>query len=128
MITDIGGRYGIAPTITVAGALTAARGVDAAQARGDAVRLNLIGNITNVTIVNGMAGMRLVVILVQDATGSRTATWNSTVKFVGGSAPPLTAAALHADVLEFFCYDGTNWFELGRSLDIGVPVATPAAD
>ena len=47
--------------------------------------------------------------LVQDATGGRTATWPATVKWPGGSAPTLTAAANAVDIVT--CYkNGTNYY------------------
>jgi hypothetical protein len=124
MITDIGARYGPATTLTVAGASPL---VDVAQARGEALRLNLTAPVTGLRLVNGVAGLRLVVILVQTAASS-TVTWHSTVKFTGGAAPTLTTTLAHADVLQFYCYDGTNYFELSRSLDIGVAVVAPSAE
>jgi len=55
-------------------------------------------------------------IIVQDGTGSRTATWPASVKWVGGSAPTLTTTATTGtDIVSFF-FDGTNYFG-GASLD-----------
>ena len=48
--------------------------------------------------------------LVQDATGSRTATWPATVKWPGGTAPTLTTtAATGTDIISLY-WDGTNYF------------------
>jgi len=47
--------------------------------------------------------------LVQDATGSRTATWPATVKWAGGVAPTLSTAANAIDIATFY-WDGTNYF------------------
>lgn len=118
MITDIGNRYGAPTAFRVSGSL-ATRGVDLSQASGDSVRLNLVGNITGVKFLNGVAGMRLIVLLVQDATGSRTATWATNVHFAAETAPTLTTTALHGDLLHFW-FDGTNFIEIARSLDVGV--------
>jgi hypothetical protein len=47
--------------------------------------------------------------LIQDSTGSRTATWPGTVKWPGGTAPTLTTTATTGtDVITFY-YDGTNY-------------------
>lgn len=57
-------------------------------------------------------GKKLRLMLTQDATGSRTASITTSaggLKWVGGAAPTLTTTAAHSDVLEFECYDGTNW-------------------
>lgn len=51
----------------------------------------------------------LVLMLIQDGTGSRTATWPATVKWVGASAPTLTATGGAVDVISFY-YDGTNYY------------------
>jgi hypothetical protein len=49
-------------------------------------------------------------ILTQDATGSRTATWPAAVKWPGGTAPTLSTGANDVDVLAFFTLDaGTIW-------------------
>ena len=47
--------------------------------------------------------------IIQDATGSRTVTWNSVFKWTAGVAPPLTTTANAKDVFSFFS-DGTNMF------------------
>lgn len=47
--------------------------------------------------------------LVQDATGSRTATWPATVKWQSGTAPTLSTAASAVDIISFY-YDGTNYY------------------
>lgn len=47
--------------------------------------------------------------LIQDATGSRTATWPATVKWAGGTAPTLTTTANAEDLITFY-YDGTNYY------------------
>lgn len=49
-------------------------------------------------------------VLVQDATGSRTVTWPASVTWAGGTAPTLSTAAAAVDVLTFFTTDGgTTW-------------------
>lgn len=57
--------------------------------------------------------------LTQDATGSRTVTWGSAFKFVGGSAPTLTIAANGVDIVRFVTLDGgTTFQEIGRFLNV----------
>ncbi len=51
----------------------------------------------------------ILLMLVQDGTGSRTATWPATVKWPAGTAPTLTTAASSVDIVAFY-YDGTNYF------------------
>jgi serine acetyltransferase len=47
--------------------------------------------------------------VLQDATGSRTLTWNAVFKWTGGVAPVLTTTANARDVFSFFS-DGTNLY------------------
>lgn len=50
-------------------------------------------------------------ILKQDATGSRTATWPASVKFPNASTPTLTTTANKTDIFNFITVDGgTNYF------------------
>ena len=51
----------------------------------------------------------LVLFLTQDGTGSRTATWPGTVKWVGAAAPTLTTTAAATDIVSFI-WDGTNYW------------------
>ena len=53
----------------------------------------------------------LVLVMKQDATGSRTATWPATVKWAGGSAPTLTTAANSIDIIALY-YDGSSYFSV----------------
>lgn len=53
--------------------------------------------------------------MIQDGTGSRTATWPASVKWPSGTAPTLSTAASSVDIISFY-YDGTNYYGVG-SLD-----------
>lgn len=78
--------------------------------------VTLAGNRTIAAPTNlpvGMVSLRI----VQDATGSRTLTWNALFKWVGGTAPTLTTTAAHYDVLTFYC-DGTNLYQQSVALDV----------
>jgi len=55
--------------------------------------------------------------VIQDATGSRTITWNAVFKWTGGTAPTLSTAASAKDFFVFRS-DGTNLYEQGRSLGV----------
>jgi hypothetical protein len=47
----------------------------------------------------------------QDATGSRTLGWPTTVKWPGATAPALTTTASKTDIFNIVTYDkGSNWF------------------
>jgi hypothetical protein len=58
---------------------------------------------------------RLMLIVKQDATGSRTASWPANVKWPGGTAPTLTTTGGATDMITCW-YDGTNYF-CGASLN-----------
>ncbi|MBA7607385.1 hypothetical protein ES703_14544 [subsurface metagenome] len=62
----------------------------------------------------------LVLVLKQDAAGSRTATWPASVKWPGGAAPTLSTGANAIDIVCFY-WDGSNYFGIS-SLDFSVPV------
>jgi len=55
--------------------------------------------------------------VIQDATGSRTVTWNALFKWASGTAPTLSTAASSKDFFTFRS-DGTNLYEVGRSLGV----------
>jgi len=67
---------------------------------------------------NADVGQTFVIRLTQDATGSRTVTWFSTIKWVGGVTPTLTTTANKTDVFGFICTSGGNYdgFTVGQSL------------
>lgn len=53
----------------------------------------------------------LTLVLTQDATGSRTVTWPTSVRWSGGTAPTLSTAPGAVDVLTFFTSDnGATWY------------------
>jgi hypothetical protein len=62
-------------------------------------------NAATVTIAlsNVSTGQAFVINLVQDATGSRTATWFSGIKWPSGSAPSLSTSASAVDSFGFIC-------------------------
>ena len=53
----------------------------------------------------------LVLVLKQDATGSRTVTWPATVLFPGGTHPTLTTGANLIDIVCLF-WDGTSYYSM----------------
>jgi hypothetical protein len=61
------------------------------------------------TMPTATAGKSFILILVQDGTGGRTATFTS-VKWPSGTAPTITTTATTGrDIITFFA-DGTNWY------------------
>lgn len=84
-------------------------------ANGSVQVLTLTGNCV-FTFPTATAGRSFLLVLKQDATGSRTATWPSVtnpVKWPGGTNPTITATASRWDLYAFTA-DGTNW--LGRTI------------
>jgi len=69
--------------------------------------LTLTGNAT-ITMPTATAGRSFILLLKQDATGSRTVTW-STVYWPGGTAPTITSTASKQDIYSFFA-DGSKWY------------------
>ena len=69
--------------------------------------ITLTGNAT-ITMPTAASGKSFILLLRQDATGSRTVTW-STVNWAGGTAPTVTSTASKQDIYSFFS-DGTSWY------------------
>jgi hypothetical protein len=103
----------------------------AAVTSGSAVTLDLHdGNVFAVTMGHNITftfnnppsnndGFGFTLKLVQDGTGSRTATWPGTVDWVGGTAPTLTGTAASVDIFTFFTHDaGTTWYGFTVGLDV----------
>lgn len=74
---------------------------------GNVQKVTLGGNRT-FTFANPVDGMRCLIYLTQDGTGSRTITW-PTIRWTGGSAPTLTTTAAKTDIISI-TYMGTDYF------------------
>lgn len=74
---------------------------------GTVQQLTLTGNAT-ITMPTAVAGKSFIIMLKQDATGSRSVTW-STVVWPAATAPTITGTASKQDIYSFFS-DGTNWY------------------
>lgn len=86
-------------------------------ALGQVAKVTLGGSRTFAAPTNLQTGAFYSVFLIQDATGSRTVSWNTVFAFTGGTAPTLSTAANSVDQIAFR-YDGTKLREVGRSLGI----------
>ena len=71
-------------------------------------KLTLSGNITLVNPANLTAGTTGSIFIVQDGTGSRTASFGTSWDFIGGTAPTLTTAANSVDRIDYIVLDSTN--------------------
>lgn len=87
-------RYGLD---TMTDGATVTLDLDAAEK----VHSVVLGDNRILAVSNSAIGERFLLRLVQDATGSRTVTWWSTITWPGGSAPTLTTTANKVDVFEF---------------------------
>lgn len=76
-------------------------------ALGSILKLNLTGDCT-LTFPSGTAGRSFVLMITQDATGSRTVTWPSSVKWPSSIAPTITSTAGKMDKFGF-THDGSYW-------------------
>ena len=71
-------------------------------------KLTLSGNITLVNPANLTAGTTGSIFIVQDGTGSRTASFGTSWDFIGGTSPTLTTAANSVDRIDYIVLDSTN--------------------
>ena len=79
--------------------------------------LTLTGNTTFDAPTQMVDGAFYSLIMIQDGTGGRTASWNAVFKWAGGTAPTLTTTASAKDILVWRS-DGTNMYEVGRQLNV----------
>jgi hypothetical protein len=75
--------------------------------KGDAQAVTVHGNRT-FTFSNGLRGRKYLLIVKQDAIGSRTMTWPESVHWPGVYAPTLTTTANKKDYISFF-FDGVTY-------------------
>lgn len=100
----IQGRHMATTTQVIADAATINWNVDL----GSAMQVTLGGNRTMAAPTNIVSGGTYMMIIKQDATGSRTLNWNSVYKFEGGLKTLSTAA--NAVDIAWFVSDGVNLY------------------
>ena len=81
--------------------------------RGNTQSVTLGGNRT-LTFSHGQKGGKYTLVLKQDATGSRTVTWPSSVHWAGVIGPTLTTTAGKTDYINFF-FNGVSYDMVGIS-------------
>ena len=91
--------------------------IDWNTANGQVAKVTLAGNRTFNAPTNLQDGAFYALEIIQDGTGSRTASWNSVFKFTGATAPTLSTDPNSKDYIVFRS-DGTNLYEQGRSLGV----------
>lgn len=88
---------------------------------GNAVTATLGANVTFTFTTPPATGKMgsFTLLLKQDATGSRLATWPTTVKWPGGTTPTLSTGANKTDVFAFLTTDaGTTWYGFTGGLNL----------
>lgn len=78
-------------------------------AAGNVTELTLKGNVSRIILLPSIKYRTVgthILLLRQDATGSRTVTWGSDFKWPAGSTPVLSTVANSLDILSFIC-DGS---------------------
>jgi len=77
-------------------------------ANGTVQNLTLTAASVTITMPTAVAGKSFIIILSQDATGSRSVTW-STVSWPSATPPSVTQTASRKDIFSFFS-NGSSWF------------------
>ena len=90
-------------------ALTCADNVSIDWSAGATARMTFDRASVALTLSNGSNGKVYRLLLKQDATGGRGITWNTTVKWRGGSAPTLSTDGNAVDILTFV-YMNSVWY------------------
>jgi hypothetical protein len=104
----VSGTYNDAGANTTSQTLTDGATITWDTSLGRVATVTLGGNRTMAAPTNLRVGMYILHVL-QDATGSRTVTWNSVFKWPAGVAPTLTTTASARDLMSFVS-DGTNLY------------------
>ena len=94
--------------------LTDGATIDWAVNAAPVAKVTLAGNRTINAPTGGSAGQFVSLLVIQDATGTRTLTWNAVYEFASDTAPVLTTTADLGDLF-VFRYNGTKWLEVGRN-------------
>ena len=72
----------------------------------------------SITFTNGLTGRKYVLVLKQDATGTRIPSWPGSVRFPGGVTPILTSAANKTDYIAFMYNDiAVSYDNLAQTLN-----------
>jgi hypothetical protein len=110
--------FGRAVAFTTQSQTLASAGTVSIDARAGNITITLQANATSTSIINPATGQQLTITWLQDATGSRTYVWPANCKFAGAAAPTATTTANRRDRVTFE-YDGTNWQEVSRAINVG---------
>jgi hypothetical protein len=109
-------RDGVTKKSTVPGApqtLTDGATISWNAALGTSAEVTLGGSRAMAFPTNLVARLTYTLTITQDATGSRTLTWDPLYRFTSHTAPTLTTAAGYSDIIQFY-HDGIYMIEIGR--------------
>ena len=90
---------------------------DWALSANQVATLTLTANTTFDAPTQMVDGAFYSLIIIQDGTGGRTASWNTVFKWAAATAPTLTTTASAKDIFVWRS-DGTNMYEVGRQLNV----------
>ena len=90
---------------------------DWALAANQVATLTLTANTTFDAPTQMVDGSFYSLIIIQDATGGWTASWNGVFKWAAATAPTLTTTAAAKDIFVWRS-DGANMYEVGRQLNV----------
>tara|TARA_R110002074_G_scaffold205140_2_gene373477 strand:+ start:59 stop:748 length:690 start_codon:yes stop_codon:yes gene_type:complete len=109
-------------SLTAEGTLTDGSTISWDVSTDPIAKVTLAGNRTMAAPSNPLgSGQYISLLIIQDGTGSRTLTWNSTFEFKDDTAPTLTTTATMSDLFTFRYYAGsTKWVEVGRNQNLTV--------
>ena len=82
-------------------------------------KVTLTDNRTLAAPTNGQAGQFISLLVIQDAGGTNTLTWNAVYEFPSETAPTLTATGDLADLF-VFRYHNSKWLQVGATLALTV--------
>jgi hypothetical protein len=111
--TEIGAAAIAANTFTAAQTVTPVALTDGATITPDLTlsnhfTLTLGGNRAMANPSSKTVGTSFLIVIAQDATGSRTLTWGTDYEFPGGIAPTLTTTASGVDMVSGYVYSSTR--------------------
>jgi len=81
--------------------------------------VTLTDNRTLAAPTNGIAGAFISLLVIQDAGGTNTLTWNAVFEFPSETAPTLTSTGALADLF-VFRYHNSKWLQVGSTLALTV--------
>lgn len=97
------------------GTASIASGIMTVDLSGGVVQqIELTENVTDINFTNfnpdSSYSSSVTLKIAQDAVGSRTLAWPTSIEWSGGTSPTMTGTALAEDIYVFITYDGSTWY------------------